>query len=67
MTAEGFKKDSSGEPLTKDTLEGDKGCVNIEFEYKNKLSSDSKPPEIADAFISSKHGKKNADNLFSFA
>jgi len=33
---------SSGKPLTKDTIQGYYGCINIEFKYKHKLSSDSK-------------------------
>ena len=56
-------KDFSGKPLTAYTLQGDKGCFNPEFKYKNKLSSDS----IVAAFIPYKHDKKNANNCFSFA
>lgn len=60
------KDSSSGKPLTKDTLQRDKGCINPEFKHMHMLSSDSKPWEIADAFIPYKHDKMSVDNCFSF-
>ena len=61
------KDSSSGKPPTKYTLPGDKDCVNPELKCKNKLSADSKPWVITDAFIPCEHKKKSADNYFSFA
>ena len=61
---------SADEPLTKATLRGGKGCVDAEFKYnKNKLSYDSKPWEIMDAFIPfKKHDKKsqNKKKMFNY-
>ena len=62
-----LRKDTSGKPLTKDVLQGDKGCINPAFKYNNKLSADSKPWEIADTFIPYEHAKKNMDNSLSFS
>ena len=37
------QKDSSGKPLTNDTLQGDKGCINPDFKHNNELSANSSP------------------------
>ena len=62
---EELRKPSSGEPLTAETLRGDKGCVNTKLKYKNMLSFKSKPWKNANTFIPFKYSKKKDDNSFS--
>mmetsp|Transcript_15310 Transcript_15310/g.31690 ORF Transcript_15310/g.31690 Transcript_15310/m.31690 type:complete len:81 (-) Transcript_15310:288-530(-) len=62
----GEDSSSSGNSIIKDTIQGDKGCINHGFKHTHKLSSDSKPWKIIDQFISYKHDKKSADSCFSF-
>ena len=64
---EQLENDTPGKPLTNNSRRVDKGCVNPELKYKNKLSSKSKPLGIVDIFIPFKHDNKNNDNHSSFA